>query len=91
MVLLKQAPNPQQGLAFINYMLTPKVIAESTNYLGYPNANKDATSLVDAHIRDNPTVYPSQAVLDTLFPLEPLPLKLERVRTRVWSKVKTGS
>ncbi|WP_246884187.1 hypothetical protein, partial [Pseudomonas chlororaphis] len=27
----------------------------------------------------------------TLFPLEPLPLKMERVRTRVWSKVKTGS
>lgn len=91
MVLLKQAPNPQQGLAFINYMLRPEVIAASTNYLGYPNANKDATDLVDTNIRDNPTVYPPQAVLDTLFPLEPLPLKLERVRTRVWSQVKTGS
>ena len=31
------------------------------------------------------------AVLDTLFPLEPLPLKMERVRTRIWSKVKSGT
>ncbi|WP_460423137.1 polyamine ABC transporter substrate-binding protein [Pseudomonas sp. ZL2] len=91
MVLLKDAPNPQQGLAFINYMLRPEVIAASTNYLGYPNANKDAVPLVEAKIRDNPSVYPPQAVLDTLFALEPLPLKYERIRTRVWSKVKTGS
>ena len=30
-------------------------------------------------------------VMATLFPPEPLPLKLERVRTRVWSKVKSGT
>jgi putrescine transport system substrate-binding protein len=27
----------------------------------------------------------------TLYPLETLPLKLERVRTRLWSKVKSGT
>ncbi len=91
LVQLNDAPNPAQGLAFIDYMLRPEVIAESSNYLSYPNANKDATALVTPNIRDNPGVYPSKAVLDTLFALEPLPLKLERVRTRVWSAVKTGS
>ena len=72
-------------------MLRPEVIAASSNYLSYPNANKDATALVTPSIRDNPGVYPSKAVLDTLFALEPLPLKMERVRTRLWSAVKTGS
>lgn len=91
LVLLSDAPNPQQGLAFIDYMLRPEVIAQSSNYLSYANANKDARSLVDEKVRDNPGVYPSKAVLDTLFPLEPLPLKLERVRTRIWSKVKSGT
>lgn len=91
LVLLSDAPNPQQGLAFIDYMLRPEVIAQSSNYLSYANANKDARSLVDEKVRENPGVYPSKAVLDTLFPLEPLPLKLERVRTRVWSKVKSGT
>jgi spermidine/putrescine-binding protein len=94
LVLLNDAPNPQQGLAFIDYMLRPDVIAQSSNYLSYANANKDAKRLVDAKVRDNPGVYPTKVVLDTLFPLfplEPLPLKLERVRTRIWSKVKSGT
>jgi len=91
LVLLSDAPNPQQGLAFIDYMLRPEVITQSSNYLSYANANKDARSMVDEKVRDNPGVYPSKAVLDTLFPLEPLPLKMERVRTRIWSKVKSGT
>lgn len=91
MVLLNDAPNPKQGLQFINYMLRPEVIAQSSNYLSYPNANKDARVLVAEKIRNNPDVYPPKEVMDTLFPLEPLPLKMERVRTRLWSKVKTGS
>ncbi len=91
LVLLNDAPHPQQGLSFINYMLRPDVIAATSNYLGYPNANKDATALVEQKVRENPGVYPSPQTMATLYPLEPLPLKMERVRTRVWSKVKTGS
>ena len=91
MVLLNDAPNPQQGLAFIDYMLRPQVIAQTSTYLRYPNANRDAKSLMDAELRDNPDIYPDEKVMATLFPLEPLPLKLERVRTRVWSKVKSGT
>ncbi|MNN40543.1 Putrescine-binding periplasmic protein precursor [compost metagenome] len=55
-----------------------------------PNANRDATALVDQAIRDNPMVYPSRQVLETLFALEPLPLPLERLRTRTWNQVKVG-
>ena len=91
LVQLNDAPNPEQGLAFINYMLRPEVIAQASNYLSYPNANKDATALVEQKIRDNPGVYPPKKVLDTLFPLEPLPLKMERVRTRAWNTIKTGT
>ena len=73
------------------HALRPDVIATTSNYLGYPNANKDATALVEQKVRENPGVYPSPQTMATLYPLEPLPLKMERVRTRVWSKVKTGS
>ena len=91
LVLLKDAPHSPQGLSFINYMLRPEVIAKSSNYLGYPNANKTATPLVDQVLRDNPGAYPSAATLATLFPGKPLPLKTERIRTRVWTKVKSGT
>lgn len=91
LVLLKDAPNPVEGMAFINYMLRPEVIAKTSNYLSYPNGNRDATALVEESIRDNPVAYPSKQVLDTLFPLEPISLKMERMRTRLWTDIKTGS
>lgn len=50
-------------------------IAKSSNCLSYPNANKDSTELVDKKTRDNSECYPSKQTLDTLFPLETLPLK----------------
>jgi putrescine transport system substrate-binding protein len=90
-VLLKDAPHAKQGLAFINYMLEPDVIAKSSNHTLYPNANKDATHLVEQKLRDDPWIYPSKETIATLVPLEPLPLKLERIRTRVWTKVKSGT
>lgn len=91
MVLLKDAPHPQQGYDFINYMLRPQVIAKSSDYVGYPNGNKDATALINPQLRDNPAFYPSKEIMATLYALETLPLKLERVRTRIWSKVKSGT
>ena len=90
-VLLKDAPHTKQGYSFINYMMRPEVIAKSSNYVGYPNGNKDATAHVDAQLRDTPSLYPPKEVMDTLFPLKTLPLNLERVRTRMWSKVKSGT
>lgn len=90
-VLLKDAPHAKQGMAFINYMLEPQVIAKSSNHTLYPNANKDATEFVEQKLRDNPWIYPDKKTIAELVPLEPLPLKLERIRTRVWTKVKSGT
>ncbi|MGQ7819215.1 polyamine ABC transporter substrate-binding protein [Metapseudomonas furukawaii] len=90
LVLLKQAPHPAQGLAFIDYLMRPEVIAPITDYLRYPNGNRSATPLVSAETRNNPAVYPSAETMARLFTLEPLPKKTERIRTRVWSKVKSG-
>lgn len=90
LVLLKDAPNRAQGLAFIDYLLRPEVIAPVSDHLSYPNGNRAATTLVAAATRDNPAVYPSPAAMATLYTLEPLPKAAERVRTRVWSKVKNG-
>ncbi len=32
LVLLRYAPNSQQGVAFIDYMLRPEVVAQSSNF-----------------------------------------------------------
>ena len=90
LVLLKDAPHPGEGLVFINYLLRPDVISKIALHTGYPTGNKDAPPISSQKLLDNPGLNPSPEVIKTLFPLEPLPLKYERIRTRVWAKVKSG-
>ncbi|MCY1434617.1 Putrescine-binding periplasmic protein SpuD [compost metagenome] len=90
LVLLKDAPHPEQGMAFIEYLMRAEVIAPVSDHLNYPNGNRSATTLVAEATRNNPAVYPSAEAMATLFTLQPLPPATERVRTRIWSKVKNG-
>lgn len=82
--------NEQAAYAFMNYLLQPEVIAQITNHVQYANGNSAADSQVDPKLKANATVYPPQAAMDNLYALEAMPLKIDRVRTRIWSKVKSG-
>jgi len=86
----KGAKNPQDAYTFINYLLQPQVIAPISDFVGYPNPNKDATEQVDPSIRNNPNLYPTEAAMATLYTLKPLGRDAERARTRAWSKIKSG-
>ena len=75
---------------FIDYILRPEVIAPVTNAVSYPNPNLAATALVDPVIRDDPGVYPPPEVMRRLYLEKPAPRAYERLRTRVWNRVKSG-
>lgn len=91
MAIPKDAKNIDEAHAFINYLLQPQVIAPISDFVGYPNPNRDATALVAESIRNNPNLYPTPEAMHKLYTLEPLPRAAERARTRAWSKIKTGS
>lgn len=82
--------NVDQAHAFINYLLDPQVIAEVSDYVGYANPNTKASELMDQDVRNDPSVYPPQAVLDKLYISAELPARVERLKTRAWTKVKSG-
>lgn len=82
--------NEQAAYAFMNYLLQPQVIAQITNHVQYANGNSAADSLVDPKLKADATVYPPQEAMNNLYALEAMPLKIDRVRTRIWSKVKSG-
>jgi putrescine transport system substrate-binding protein len=86
----KGAKNPDDAYAFINYLLQPQVIAPVSDFVGYPNPNKDATEMVDPAIRANPNLYPTEAAMASLYTLQPLPRDAERARTRTWTRIKSG-
>lgn len=91
MAIPKDAKNIDEAHAFIDFLLQPQVIAPVSDFVGYPNPNKDATALVAEAIRNNPNLYPTTEAMQKLYTLEPLPRAAERARTRAWSKIKTGS
>ena len=90
MYIPSDAPHPENALKFINFILRPKVIAAITNTTAYANAEWAATRYVKKAYRDNPAIYPDKSVMKLLKPTVMLPPKLQRERTRVWTRVKTG-
>lgn len=86
----KDAANVDQAHAFINYLLEPAVIAGVSDYVGYANPNPKAGELMDQDVRNDESVYPPQAVLDKLYISAELPIKVQRLMTRSWTKVKSG-
>lgn len=75
---------------FINYMLRPKVIAETTNTIAFANANQASTPYIDKAVLTDPSIYPDDATLGRLFSKKPKEGKAARLITRTWSRIKTG-
>jgi putrescine transport system substrate-binding protein len=84
------APDAKQGLAFIDYLLKPEVIAKVSDYVGYANPNLKSGEFMDQDVRNDEAVYPPQAIQDKLYVNVELPPKVQRLMTRSWTKVKSG-
>lgn len=85
------AQNVEEAHEFLNTLLDPQVIASTSNFLGYPNPNKAALPMMKSEIRDNAGLTPTAEAQKTLYVLQPLPQKAERMRTRAWTKIKSGT
>ncbi|MDF3845515.1 polyamine ABC transporter substrate-binding protein [Pseudomonas citronellolis] len=90
-VIPKNAPHLDSAYAYLNYLLEPKVIADISNAVQYPNGNVAALQYVTPALRENPAVYPPQEVLDSLFPIRTLSPAGMRLNTRLWTRVKSGT
>jgi len=84
------APHPLAAHKFLNYMLEPRVIAAVTNDIHYANDNAAADAYVDPQIRADAVVYPSPEVEARLYHAVEAGPALERLRTRTWTRIKTG-
>ncbi len=84
------APNPQNGLTYIDYILEPKVAADITNYVFFANPNTKAYEFVSADVKSDPAVYPTPEVLEKTFVLQELPPQVLRSLNRLWTRLKAG-
>jgi putrescine transport system substrate-binding protein len=86
----KDAPDPEQALDFLDFMMEPKVAAASSEITGYANANKAATALMPKSITDNPQIYPPTDVRARFYTITAGTAAEVRERTRLWTSIKTG-
>jgi putrescine transport system substrate-binding protein len=86
----KDAPDPDAAYEFMNYMMTPQVIADISNFKRYANANLAAQPLVLASVRDDPGIYPPPELRQKLAVQLADTADQTRAITRVWQKFKTG-
>lgn len=86
----KDAKNVDEAYQFLNYLMEPKVIADISDKMFYANGNKASLPFINADIRNNPGIFPPPDTMAKLFVLKVQDPKLDRVRTRAWTKVKSG-
>ncbi|MEA3139690.1 MAG: putrescine transport system substrate-binding protein [Gammaproteobacteria bacterium] len=86
----KDAPDPESAYAFMNYMMTPQVIADVSNFKRYANANAASQPLLLPAVKDDPAIYPPPEQRQKLALQKADSPEQTRAITRVWQKFKTG-
>jgi putrescine transport system substrate-binding protein len=84
------APDPDSAYAFMNYMMTPQVSADVSDFRRYATANAAAQPLVQPAVRDDPGIYPPPDLRQKLAVQLADSPDQTRAITRVWQKFKTG-
>lgn len=90
MFIPSDAPHPDNAYKFINFILRPEVTAAISNFVFYANANRAAEPLLKPEVIDNPGIYPDEESWNLLYPVKFGRPTEERLRTRVWARVKSG-
>ena len=90
MAIPADAPHPNNAHAFIDYILRPEVIAKASNYVYYANGNLPAQKLLNEDVIGDPAIYPPESTISNLYLVKAYPDRIQRVVTRVWTRIKSG-
>ncbi|MGY3438280.1 MULTISPECIES: polyamine ABC transporter substrate-binding protein [unclassified Marinovum] len=91
MAIPVDAPNPEGAHKFLNFIMNAENMAAASNYVNYANGNKASQAHLIEDVISDPAIYPSEAALNNLFTTTPFPPKVQRVVTRLWTKIKSGT
>jgi putrescine transport system substrate-binding protein len=87
--IVADAPHPDNARRFINFLMDAKVAAANTNAINFPNGNAASQPLVQARLT-NAAIYPHDALAARLIPERLGSDAFVRLRTRMWTRFRTG-
>ncbi|WP_322867574.1 polyamine ABC transporter substrate-binding protein [Aquicoccus sp. G2-2] len=91
MAIPADAPNPEGALKFLNFIMDPHNMAAASNYVYYANGNKESQQFLEEDVIGDPAIYPDEATMENLYTTTPYGAKVQRVVTRLWTKIKSGT
>jgi spermidine/putrescine-binding protein len=84
------APHVKNAERFLNYLITPRVIASITNAVRYPNAVEASLAFVDEDIKKDTALYPDIEQRATLHTGTTPSGDTLRLVNRLWTRFRTG-
>ncbi|MDX1781630.1 MAG: polyamine ABC transporter substrate-binding protein [Thalassovita sp.] len=91
MAIPEDAPNPEGAHVFLNFIMDANNIATASNYVYYANGNIASQPMLVEDVIGDPAVYPDEKTLENLYTTTPYDAKVQRVVTRLWTKIKSGT
>ncbi len=91
MAIPVDAPNPDGAHKFLDFIMDPENMAAASNYVYYANGNLASQEHLVEDVIGDPAIYPDAATLDNLYTTTPYDAKVQRVVTRLWTKIKSGT
>jgi putrescine transport system substrate-binding protein len=83
------APHPGNAHLLIDFLMDPAIAAENSNSIHSPNGNAAAQPLLQAELQ-NAAVFPSPELAAHLIPERAMSEEYVRLRTRMWTRFRTG-
>ncbi|MGB7240581.1 MAG: polyamine ABC transporter substrate-binding protein [Sulfitobacter sp.] len=91
MAIPVDAPHPEAAHKFLNFIMDAQNMAAASNYVYYANGNKASQEFLVEDVIGDTAIYPDEETVAKLYTKSPYNSKLQRVVTRLWTKVKSGT
>ncbi len=91
MAIPADAPNPEGAHVFLNFIMDAANMAAASNYVYYANGNLASQPMLEEDVIGDTAIYPDEATLENLYTTRPYDPKVQRVVTRLWTKIKSGT
>lgn len=90
LAILKNAPNPENAHAFLNFIHRPEISAVISEEMGYATPNDGAKALLPEEVRNNTTIYPTREQYERGEYLGYIGDKIQ-LYEELWTRLKTGN
>ena len=83
------APHPDNAHLLIDFLMDPAMAAENSNAIHYPNGNAASQAMLQPELT-NAAIFPKGELASRLIPERAKSEEYARLRTRMWTRFRTG-